>query len=100
MEPNGPTWSQKDIKTEPKAAKREPEAPKSISYGEKVRQKAINGKNKRCSEKVGTRTSTGIRSTRPECMFPGFMLNNDNDRFGDPTTVKSDGKTKQKSIIT
>jgi hypothetical protein len=35
MEPNGPTWSQKDTKREPKAANMEPKAPK-------VRQRAIN----------------------------------------------------------
>ena len=43
MEPNGPTWSQKDTEREPKATKMEPKAPKSIIYVEKGDQKgAIN----------------------------------------------------------
>jgi hypothetical protein len=46
MEPNGPTWSQKDTKREPKAANMEPKAPTVFFYVEKVRQKAIN-KNKK-----------------------------------------------------
>ena len=38
MEPNGPTWSQHDIKRE---AKMEPVAPKLFFHVEKVSQKAI-----------------------------------------------------------
>ena len=48
----------------PKAAQMEPEAPKMIFCCEKVRPQATNkNENKRCSEKVGTRTPTEIGST-------------------------------------
>ena len=41
MDQHGPTWSQKDTKREPKAAKMKPKAPTLRFYVEKIRQKAI-----------------------------------------------------------
>ena len=74
MEPSGPTYSQKDTKREPKAAKMEAEAPTLIVFMvKKVRQKAINKKNDVQKASVPGRQSE-FELFGPDRLFPGFIF--------------------------
>ena len=85
MEPNRPTWSQHDIKRTAMLVKMEPQTAKMEPKVTTVRQKAINKTKKRCSKKVGTRTSTRILGIRPGSPF--FLNLSWNVRVWEPKSL-------------
>ena len=101
MELNGPTWSQKGTKREPKATNMESKAPKLVIYVEKGDQKAIKKFVKIDIQKrsaPGQKLHFGVGT--PGHLFAGFMLKK--GRFWEPVggqnLIKLMKKTRRKSI--
>ena len=100
MERNGPTWSQKDTKREPKATKMEPKAPTSIFYAEKRHQKAISMHPKiDIQKRSAPGRSAHFGAGTPGRLFCRFMLKKDGfwEPFGVQNLIKLMKKPTQES---